>query len=619
MFRKLAAALSVALLLVIAAVVLLMTSALTVTVGAGAPVLVQNGAIQLNGGGGATPVTATLATASTQGTCLVAVLLTAGGTFTTGPSGWTQAETVDQGGAAHADIWLYPNNPGGILAATWQMTTGTTGIALQISEWSGVASTSTLDSGGTATSTAGTTLSPASTGNVSAVGEVAVAGWIQMLAAPGTVTFTTPTGWTRLQDTGALSALGHVDYEYIVNPPTGTPLTASLTSTGTSAHAAGAVVVLKGGTPAVDETAYLTAAGPIIKKNSCDFGLHLGGYLLLEDGGRLTLEDGSGYLLLDTYVPQLGDPVTVTNPTWSGRVVSVLLSDEVDRITNYRLASVTATNQTADPGGTAPGDLTDGAVSGGYLLLEDGGKLILEDGSGFLLLEGTTFNYRNLSRRQSQNVDGTTTTYGQVTVYQGGFQAGQTFLLTSQNFGYSSQPFTITNVTTSFVGLSTPVYLIEFGDAYQTLKTAGGGVLTQQASVAAVQQGVVVPAGTLGYAAVTASQTGITTITDLTGLSVTVTVVSGRRIEVRGYVRVAQNTSNGLNTLSIREGTTVLAQANESITAGSYHQYNMSVILQPTAGVHTYTLSLATTAGTTDLTSSGSTDPAYVVAEDIGT
>jgi hypothetical protein len=174
-------------------------------------------------------------------------------------------------------------------------------------------------------------------------------------------------------------------------------------------------------------------------------------------------------------------------------------------------------------------------------------------------------------------------------------------------------------VTTSFVYL-TPVYLIEFGDAYQTLQKAGGGVLTQVGGQAVVQQGAAVPAGTLGYAQVTASQTGISTVVDLTGLTITVTVSSGRRIKVTGQCRMIQNTSTAFATFAIQEGATIL---NEAIWVGgptidSMITVPVMAILQPTAGVHTYKLTLATSAGTVDLTAS-TVQPAFIMAEDIGT
>ncbi len=371
--------------------------------------------------------------------------------------------------------------------------------------------------------------------------------------------------------------------------------------------------------------------GPTLSKNTADFELLLGGRLLLESvtpgtqpDGYL-LEDGSGVLLLDCVTPSLGDPVTFTNPNWSGRVVSVaqnLIVDGAQR--NYKRVSVTATNQTADPGGTAPGDFSD-VPAGGYYLQEDGiGKLILEDSSGDYLLEGTSFAYRELSVRQSQNQDGTTTTYGSLVTFEGGFQAGQTFLLTNNDLGYAAQSFAITNVTIDFIGAGTPTprYRLEFGDAYQTLQLAGGGVLTRTASVATQQLGVVQPAGTLGYAEVTTAQGTYTALTDLTGLSLTVTVGSGRRIEVSGFA--GQGSSVGTDTLgiAIRENGTTLQFINIPApgTTGGNFGPEISVTLLPTAGVHTYNLSGQRVTGSGNVTmAADGTHRAWLKVLDTGT
>ncbi len=260
-------------------------------------------------------------------------------------------------------------------------------------------------------------------------------------------------------------------------------------------------------------------------------------------------------------------------------MVSVGREPVVERAgSNYNRISVAAINQTADAGGTAPGDFSD-VLTGGHYLLEDGtGALLLEDGSGYYLQEGTSFAYRHLQVRDSQNQDGSVSTHGSLETFETGFAAGQSFLLTSGDLSYSAKSFTITNVTTTFVGANPPtaVYLIEFGDAYQTLQLAGGGVLTRQGSQAAIQAGVLQPAGLLAAPAqVTTNQTGITTVVDLTGLSVTVTVVSGRRIRITGQIRVEQMTGAGLVDLAIQEGATILTHTYHSFTALASEQYGV--------------------------------------------
>jgi hypothetical protein len=86
---------------------------------------------------------------------------------------------------------------------------------------------------------------------------VAIAGWHQKILASGTVTFTSPTGWTRLVDSGAITDFNHSDLEYLINP--GLPFTPpTLTSSGTTNPLSiGGLVVLKAAHPIEDMTAFI--------------------------------------------------------------------------------------------------------------------------------------------------------------------------------------------------------------------------------------------------------------------------------------------------------------------------------------------------------------------------
>lgn len=595
------------------------------TVGSGQATLVQSGPFVV---GVANPIVPTLPVASRKGTALLVHFVSLTQPITVAPSGFVRLATVSQASNLHMEAWLYPNNPGGILASSFttaSMDIG--GFQVVMTEWAGVISSSALETSGTATATSGTTLAPAVSAAIVNSGDLIISAWCQLLAVNGTVTFTTPPGFTRATDNGSFNAGGHTDLEYQIGPIIGSIPSPTLTSsTATTTSAVGIIVALRGGTPVTDQTAYIRNDSMQWKLNTGDFVLVQGGRYMLEDGsGFYQLEDGSGDYILDTYVPQLGDPVAWTgdgtrgNPSWNGIVVNVNTHDLDDVLTNYRLVDVAATNATAAPGGSAPGDLSD-VPTGGFYQLEDGsGDYLLEDGTGYYTLEGTSFGYRGLSVQKTQNQDGTITTYGQATVFEGGFAAGQSFNLTSQNQGYSAQPFTVTNVTNSWLD-QLPVYLIEFGDPYQTLQKAGGGVLTQQASTAVVQQGAAVPAGTLGYAQVTASQTGITASVDLTGLTVTVTVSAGRRIRLSFFGLLQSTVSGDSGQIQAQEGATVLIAAIADIgTTPVNASVAGSVILQPTAGVHTYKLTAARAVGTGSLTmAAGANNPAWIMAEDIG-
>jgi hypothetical protein len=604
MFRRKLALAGFGLLLVFVglSIILGRPVALTLNIGSGAITQVQSGSVvvttALNG-------SATLPVASTAGTTLIAIVaLNDGGLATTisFPPGWARlASKIEGANNAQLEVWGYLNNPGGITAVTWSQSTIAVALWLgHLSEWANVRSSSVVETSGGASATSGTTLAPTTTGNVLTAGDLAISAWYQFIGVSAVVAFTTPGGFTRLVANGAVNGFDHLDAEYKINPATGATLGPTLTSDHTTSSAAGVIVVLLAAPPVVDQTAFLKYGTLAQKLNTADF-----------------------QLIDPATIPSLGDPVVLTNPTWSGRVVSVTRSDIVDHASGHKLVTIAATNQTAAGATTAPGDLSD-VVAGGHILLESGsGALLLEDGSGYLLLEGTSFSYQGLSVSSTQNIDGTVTTYGVVTVFETGFAAGQTFNLTSGNLGYSSQAFVITNVTNTFIGANppSPAYLIEFGDPYLSLQLAGAGVLTKQGSVASIQAGVYIPAGVLGYAQVTANQGTFTALTDLTGLTVTATIVSGRRIRIRGNALFSSSSTGDTVQLQILEGAAVLAIAQTAPgTSGQSASALVEAVLTPSTGVHTYKLSALRQSGAGNITmAAGATFPAFISVEDIGT
>ena len=125
------------------------------------------------------------------------------------------------------------------------------------------------------------------------------------------------------------------------------------------------------------------------------------------------------------------------------------------------------------------------------------------------------------------------------------------------------------------------------------------------------------PSSTLGYAEVTAAQTGISTETDLTGLSVTVTVPAGRRLKITAKGRFASDATAAEGVGRIKEGATELTRwFNFSLPANSWLMNAGSVIISPSAGSHTYKLTGQKTSGSMDLYAA-STSPAFILVEDI--
>jgi hypothetical protein len=125
------------------------------------------------------------------------------------------------------------------------------------------------------------------------------------------------------------------------------------------------------------------------------------------------------------------------------------------------------------------------------------------------------------------------------------------------------------------------------------------------------------PGSTLGYTENKSLTQAVTTTADLTGLTATVTVPDGRRLRISAHVYAQQSGGNQRSQLAIQEGGTQLqagylnhseAAINESIEA--------SVIVTPSAGVHTYKLTGNADAGTSTFGGSA-TNPAYILVEDI--
>lgn len=128
---------------------------------------------------------------------------------------------------------------------------------------------------------------------------------------------------------------------------------------------------------------------------------------------------------------------------------------------------------------------------------------------------------------------------------------------------------------------------------------------------------IAAPRGVLGYAEQSSSQTGITTIADLTGLSVAVTVADNRRIRLKGFARITRTVADGQTTFDIREGAAdvgyVFAPAQADIPVF------VEKTITPTAGSHTYKLSLQRLSGTGTVgTAPDGTSPAWLIVEDIG-
>lgn len=121
-------------------------------------------------------------------------------------------------------------------------------------------------------------------------------------------------------------------------------------------------------------------------------------------------------------------------------------------------------------------------------------------------------------------------------------------------------------------------------------------------------------------AAVFANQTGISTDTDLTGLTTTFTAGTGRRYKINVTAHVAGTVTNDLFSLRLKKDGVQIAAAEGVITlANNQQSVSFTVDDTPTAASHTYKLSLFRPTGTGTLTLyATSVVPALLLIEDIG-
>jgi hypothetical protein len=129
-----------------------------------------------------------------------------------------------------------------------------------------------------------------------------------------------------------------------------------------------------------------------------------------------------------------------------------------------------------------------------------------------------------------------------------------------------------------------------------------------------------------GYAALSANSTVnattaiTTTPVDVPGLAVTVQLPAARRIKVSFDGMLYSNVAGDRAQVGIREGTTLLAYNQQPMNAaGTGYGLHLEVVLTPTAGTHTYKISIGRAGGTGNINTSVSVPGAtFILVEDIG-
>jgi hypothetical protein len=127
------------------------------------------------------------------------------------------------------------------------------------------------------------------------------------------------------------------------------------------------------------------------------------------------------------------------------------------------------------------------------------------------------------------------------------------------------------------------------------------------------------PGGWIGWAQVTTDQASIDALTDLTGLSVTVTANSSRLIRVTGQISLLTDGTGNEAQGYIREGTTKLAEIGPgAVAAGTAGVITASAILEASSGSHTYKLSAEPIDEVSVTMKASATRPAFILVEDLG-
>lgn len=126
------------------------------------------------------------------------------------------------------------------------------------------------------------------------------------------------------------------------------------------------------------------------------------------------------------------------------------------------------------------------------------------------------------------------------------------------------------------------------------------------------------PGGWIGYVEATSNQGTIVSETDLTGLSVTVTAGSSRRLKLSSSVTVLAPSSGTSVIVKIKEGSTVIATATHDFSSlGLTNTLNLFATVAPSSGSHTYKVTLQPVGGTFS-TTAASGSPNVLLVEDVG-
>lgn len=129
------------------------------------------------------------------------------------------------------------------------------------------------------------------------------------------------------------------------------------------------------------------------------------------------------------------------------------------------------------------------------------------------------------------------------------------------------------------------------------------------------------PGGWIGYAEITSPQASITTVVDVTGLTVTVTANATRRLRVTAEIRIFSSVANDVCGVLITDASNVIQGEGHLVTVTNAvaSVIHASVVLTPAAGSYTFKVRAQRSSGTGTVTVYGSaTNKSYILVEDLG-
>jgi hypothetical protein len=125
--------------------------------------------------------------------------------------------------------------------------------------------------------------------------------------------------------------------------------------------------------------------------------------------------------------------------------------------------------------------------------------------------------------------------------------------------------------------------------------------------------------GRVGYVAVTSSQGSITSVVDLTSLTVTFTAIASRYYRITGHVMAQNNTANARCDLQLTDGSNNVLAISRGSSGATNQDFTLiaTYIVAPGAGSVTYKLRAVANSGTMQMTAAA-TAPAFISVEDFG-